>query len=138
MWRELIAVLGEHVAFQAPASAEEIKALESKLNASLPAELFSLLGETNGAEVGYAPLVWSVNDIAASNEAMRTQVRVGGELASFMPVDHLLFFGEAGNGVLFAFPITPEGVRDNVFLWDHEDDSRTCQARSLAAWLQGD
>lgn len=137
MWRELIADLGENAVFNPPASVEEIQDLETRLQMSLPEDFVALLGETNGAEVGFVRIVWSINEIAENNEELRSQVRIGGELQAYMPVDHLFFFGEAGNGDLFAFPIAPEGARNRVFMWNHEDDSRTCQAHSLADWLRG-
>lgn len=137
MWRELIADIDGNAVFHAPCSDEEFMRLETTLNVSLPNEFAALLKETNGVEVAYGvSLVWSVNDIAENNMEMRSQIRPGGELAFCMPVDHLLIFGESGNGDLYAFPITPEGVQNRVFVWDHEDDSRTCQANSLAHWLR--
>ena len=54
-----------------------------------------------------------------------------------MSVDHLLFFGDRGNGDLVGFPYYSEGVRNDVFLWNHEDDSWMNQAVSLRDWLKG-
>lgn len=55
----------------------------------------------------------------------------------YMPFDHLLFFGDAGNGDQFAFPIQSDGLihRLDVFVWNHEDDSRSWVARSLKDYL---
>jgi hypothetical protein len=59
-----------------------------------------------------------------------------------MPFDSLLFFADAGNGDQFAFPITGARVRDDVFVWDHESDSRRWYAGSLGQyidwWLSGE
>ncbi len=53
-----------------------------------------------------------------------------------MPFDSLLFFGEAGNGDQFFYRILDGHVRDaDVYLWDHETDSRTWGAPSLVAFL---
>ncbi|MEV5283286.1 SMI1/KNR4 family protein [Streptomyces sp. NPDC051994] len=51
-----------------------------------------------------------------------------------MPFDALLFFADAGNGDLFALLATID--RPDVFVWNHEDDSRTCAAPSLAEYLR--
>src|SRR5690348_12775719 len=43
----------------------------------------------------------------------------------YMPFDPLFVFAWVGNGDLFFFPIQAGGIhRDDVFLWDHETDSR--------------
>ena len=43
-----------------------------------------------------------------------------------MPFDNLLFFGDSGNGDLFALAIDADGRvrRGDVFCWDHETDGR--------------
>ena len=53
-----------------------------------------------------------------------------------MPFDALLFFADAGNGDQFAFPITATAARDDVFVWDHENDSRSWYAASLKSYLE--
>jgi SMI1/KNR4 family protein SUKH-1 len=136
MWRELIARLDAEATFHPPATLEELRGAESRLGVTLPAELRHALLETNGAEVAYGTgLLWSAQEIAGRNLDMRREWRAG-EWRT-MPFDHLLFFGELGNGDLVCFPITLEGVSNCVFLWDHEDDSRTSAATSLADWLRG-
>ncbi|BAU85302.1 SMI1/KNR4 family protein [Streptomyces laurentii] len=50
-----------------------------------------------------------------------------------MPFDPLLFFGEAGNGDLFAFLARID--RPDVVVWNHELDSRTWVAPSLTTYL---
>ncbi|HZC07107.1 MAG TPA: SMI1/KNR4 family protein [Ktedonobacterales bacterium] len=136
MYRELIARLDAEATFHPPATLEELRGAESRLGVTLPAELRDALLETNGAEVAYGVgLVWSSEEIARRNLDMRREWR-GGEWRA-MPVDHLLFFGELGNGDLVCIPVTLEGAGNCIFLWDHEDDSRTSVATSLADWLQG-
>ena len=137
MWRELIERLDAEATFHPPAMLEQLQAVESRLGVALPAELRNLLLETNGAEVAYGTgLVWAAEEIAQRNLDMRREWQRW-EWAGVMPIDHLLFFGELGNGDLVCFPITAERVRNRVFLWDHEDDSRTSSAASLADWLRG-
>jgi SMI1 / KNR4 family (SUKH-1) len=137
MWRELIERLDAEATFHPQATLEQLQAVESRLGVTLPAELRDLLLETNGAEVAYGTgLVWAAEEITTRNLDMRRAWQRG-EWAGVMPIDHLLFFGELGNGDFVCFPITAEGVRNRVFRWDHEDDSRISSATSLADWLRG-
>ena len=53
-----------------------------------------------------------------------------------MPFDHLLFFADARNGDQFVFPVMADSVIRQDVLWNHNDDSRTCVAPSLAALLK--
>jgi hypothetical protein len=49
-----------------------------------------------------------------------------------MPFDHMLVFGGGGNGDLFFFPVHSDGsLAPNVFIWDHESDSRSYFANTL-------
>ena len=48
-----------------------------------------------------------------------------------MPFDHVLAFGQTGNGDLFFHPVLRGEVREAVFVWGHEDDSRTWYARDV-------
>ena len=55
----------------------------------------------------------------------------------YMPFDSLLFFADPGNGDQFAFPIQSSSIRRaDVFVWNHEDDSRTWVAPSLEKYLE--
>ena len=137
MWRDLIEHLDAEAVFHPPAMLEQLHAVEAGLGITIPAELRDLLLETNGAEVAYGTgLVWSTEEITRRNLEMRREWQRGA-WAGMMPIDHLLFFGELGNGDLCFFPIAAEGVRNRVFRWDHEDDSRISSAVSLADWLRG-
>ncbi len=49
-----------------------------------------------------------------------------------MPFDCLLFFADGGNGDLFGYSILNGIVqRDDIYVWNHENDSRTWVAPSL-------
>jgi hypothetical protein len=104
----------------------------SSLGHPLPADLVALLRESDGIEGEYgAGLIWSAERIASENRTLRDD----GELATlYMPFDPLLFFADAGNGDLFA--LLPGLRRPDVFVWNHEDDSRTWVAPSLAKYLE--
>jgi SMI1/KNR4 family protein SUKH-1 len=138
MWHEMIAKIEPNAEFHPPATLEQLVAVEAALEVTLPVELKALLLETNGVEGQYGPaFVWSTDEILSRNLEMRADWRPGGWLEGYMPVDHLLFFGDLGNGDLVFFPITPDGVRSRVYRWDHEDDSRNWEASGLADWLRG-
>lgn len=54
-----------------------------------------------------------------------------------MPFDCLLFFADAGNGEQFAYSIQDGLIRkDDIYVWNHEDDSRTWVAPSLKKFIQ--
>ncbi|MFF1343764.1 SMI1/KNR4 family protein [Streptomyces sp. NPDC058290] len=137
MWTELISVLPGETSVEAAASEAAIRACQEQLGHPLPDELASLLRESNGVQGEYGlGLIWSIERIAAENRTFRTDT----DLARlYMPFDALLFFGDAGNGDQFA--LVPHTGRTDVFAWDHENDSRTWVAPSLAKyfdwWLTG-
>ncbi len=91
--------------------------------------------ETNGAFGAYGlGLVWSVERVVRENLFFRLHPDFQ-EL--YMPFDCLLFFGDAGNGDQFAFAITGGKIRrDDIFVWDHETDSRTWVAPGLSTYLE--
>jgi hypothetical protein len=134
-WRELVQRLTPDCDFSPPATESQIAAAERALGAALPADLRSLLLESNGIVGRYGlGLVWPVERIEADNVAFRSNADFG-EL--YMPFDHLLFFADAGNGDQFAYCVlTGEVRRDDVFAWNHEDDSRTWAAPTLARYLE--
>jgi SMI1/KNR4 family protein SUKH-1 len=131
MWLELAAELG--LASAGPASEEDIAAAESAVGCELPGDLRSLLVETDGLGDG---LVLSAGEIAQVNREMRTTADFA-EL--YMPFEPLLFFGAEGNGDLYAFPILAGVARStDVFVWDHESDSRTATAFGLERYVRGE
>ncbi|MEU9917381.1 SMI1/KNR4 family protein [Streptomyces sp. NPDC051001] len=54
--------------------------------------------------------------------------RDGSTRRLYMPFDALLFFGDNGGGDHFAFVQRPQ--RPDIFVWEHESDSRR--------WVAGD
>ncbi|MFE4360551.1 SMI1/KNR4 family protein [Kitasatospora sp. NPDC056800] len=75
-----------------------------------------MLLESNGI-VGRTSVdtVWTVEQ--------NLHFRTDGSFARLsMPFDALLFFGDNGGGDQFAFVRTPR--RPDVFVWEHETDSR--------------
>lgn len=141
MWRETVSALEPVAAFSSPASQEEIQAIERALSIKLPRELRELLAESNGISGSYGGgLVWPADRIVTDNVTFRSSFD-----GLYMSFESLPFFADAGNGDQFAFAIKrgQEGeLHSDVYVWDHEDDSRRWYAGSLLKylewWLSGD
>lgn len=133
MWRELINALPGPPAMGPPVSANAIAEAERVLGQSIPADLAALLAECDGVGDEYSLyVVWPAERIAAENRLLREDEDLG---TLYMSFDQLLFFGDAGNGDLFA--LVPHTGRPDVFAWDHETDSRTRVAAGLDKYLDG-
>lgn len=91
-----------------------------------------MLLETNGM-IGHSGVdtVWSIGQIIEQNLFFRTDASFAG---LYMPVDPLLFFGDNGGGDQFAFVQSPE--RPDIFVWEHETDSRRWVAGHLKDYLE--
>ncbi|MGN9863253.1 SMI1/KNR4 family protein [Bacillus swezeyi] len=104
--------------------------IKRKFNIRLPNELESLLKETDGINDEFdCPLIWSADRIIAENEELRN-----GEVFKdiYLPFDYLLFIADTVNGDLFAYSILNGSIqKDDIYVWNHEDDSRTWVAPSL-------
>lgn len=114
-----------------PADPAMVTTAEQRLGCSIPAELVALLQETDGV-VGHdgVETVWPLSRIVEENLHFRSDRAFAG---LSMPFDPLLFFGDNGGGDRFAFVRTPP--RPDVFVWEHEDDSRRWAARDLRDYL---
>ena len=134
-WKEQILKLCSAAEFFPGVKRHEIQQAEAELGVTLPDDLASLLQESNGVEGEYGlGLIWQLERIVQENKAFRENPDFP-EL--YMPFDHLLFFADAGNGDQFAFPIQAGAIRrPDVFVWNHEEDSRTCCAPSLSKYLE--
>jgi hypothetical protein len=101
----------------------------------LEAQLRSCLLEADGVRGEYSlDLLWPIERIVADNRRFRSHPDFR-EL--YMPFDCLLFFADAGNGDQFAYPILVGAIRRNdIFVWNHEDDSRTWVAPSLKTYFE--
>ncbi|MDD9943430.1 MAG: SMI1/KNR4 family protein [Myxococcales bacterium] len=54
-----------------------------------------------------------------------------------MPFDHLVFFADAGNGDQFALAVRGGQIRSpDVFVWNHEDDSRSWAAPDVRTYVE--
>ena len=135
MWKNLASSINNKCEFKSAVSASAIIRAEGILNIKLPHALKECLSETNGILGEYnLNLIWPIERIESSNIEFRENIDFK-EL--YMPFDSLLFFGDAGNGDQFAFPILSGEVRRNdVFVWSHEDDSRTWIAPNLQHFVE--
>lgn len=132
MWVEFVAGLCPEAVFHGPASEDEIESAAARLGGSLPDPLVSLLRESDGVQGDYGHgLIWPLHRIVADNILFRTNTDFRD---LYMPFDPLLFFADAGNGDQFAFVWQPR--RDEIFVWNHEDDSRRWAAQSLERYLE--
>lgn len=140
MWRDYLKKRSADLTFNPPAPEEEIFRIAQELSVELPDELRDILSESNGIEGEYGlGLLWDGSRIKEDNLRFRSSSDFPD---LYMPFDNLLFFGDAGNGDQFAFTILRGGVtRSDIFVWNHEDDSRTWIAPSLKIfydwWLTG-
>jgi hypothetical protein len=131
MWKEAAAEASPDIEARAPVDATALAEAERRLGRSLPVQLTALLMETNGVVDEYGTeIVWSLDRIVEQNLLFWSPDTFPG---LYMPFDPLLFFGDNGGGDQFAFVLTPE--RPDIFVWDHEDDSRLWAARELKDYL---
>ncbi|MBX9626394.1 MAG: SMI1/KNR4 family protein [Gemmataceae bacterium] len=134
MWKELIRRFEPAARFRDPVTPAELVAAEARLGSPLPAELRDCLLETNGVETEYAVLLWGVGRIADDNHLFRTNPEFRD---LYMAFDQLLFFADAGNGDQFGYRMLPgAGLDTEIYVWNHEDDSRTWAASGLARFLE--
>lgn len=118
--------------FHPPAQAEALSATEASLGHPLPNDLGPVLAESDGIDGEYGiGLLWNVDRIRRDNIEFRTYEDFR-EL--YMPFDGLVFLADAGDGDQFALSLTGNC---EVYIWDHENDSRIWIARSVMACLEG-
>ncbi|MEU9031883.1 SMI1/KNR4 family protein [Streptomyces sp. NPDC048383] len=131
MWRQVVQEVFPKAGFREPAQVPEIVEAEKRLGRALPAQLKQLLLESNGV-IGrtHVDTVWTVDQIVEQNLLFWSDESFA---QLYMPFDALLFFGDNGGGDQFAFVQKPE--RADVFVWEHESDSRRWVANNLRDYL---
>jgi hypothetical protein len=131
VWRELARRLLPDAQFESGVDPSDLDPAAEALGEALPDELRSLLLETNGI-IGSNGLdvVWRLDRIIADNRMFRTSSDFA-EL--YLPFEGLLFFGDSGGGDQFAFVLRDN--RRDIFVWDHETDSRYWVAGYLQSYL---
>jgi len=135
MWTELARRFQPEARAAPPAPSAVVEEAEEALGVQLPAELRALFEETDGLIDEYGAGIWSVARLVENTLRMWEDFS-GGDL--YMPFGNLLLIGDAGNGDLFAYPIQGDGAinRADIFLWDHETDSRQWVAASLRQFVE--
>ncbi|PEY99681.1 SMI1/KNR4 family protein [Bacillus sp. AFS018417] len=136
MWKKFIKDISSDYIFKNPANISDLEQLESIFKIKLPTELKTFLNETDGVYGEYGcPLIWSSNQIQQENINIRSHK----ELNDFcMTFESLFFFSDAGNGDLFAYAVTKNGTieKGDIYVWNHENDSRTWVAPSLQKFIE--
>ncbi|MFJ9771383.1 SMI1/KNR4 family protein [Kitasatospora sp. NPDC101157] len=131
MWRRAVQEIFPGAGFRAPVAASAIAEAEERLGRRLPTELGQVLLESDGVTGrGSVDTVWALERIVEQNLLLRSDESFA---RLYMPFDPFLFFGDNGGGDLFAFVRKPE--RPDVFVWEHESDSRRWVANDLRDYL---
>jgi SMI1-KNR4 cell-wall len=136
MWREYLSSISKKCQFKASATKKEILSIEKELNVDLPEQLADLYNETNGVYGNYGiSFIWSIDQMVKENLFFWTIH----EYSDYMlPLDTFLFFSDAGNGDLFGYSIVNGSIQtDDIYVWNHEDDSRSVIASSLEEFIRG-
>lgn len=135
-WCEFVSTKIPNHECPAGATWAEVSLAEDQLGLTLPADLKSLLMEANGVFGEYdIPLIWPLERIVEENLRIK---RDEGLRSRYMPLDCLFFFADAGNGDMFAYAVVQGEVRcPDIFVWNHEDDSRRVVAASLKVFMEG-
>ncbi|MFD5521689.1 SMI1/KNR4 family protein [Streptomyces sp. NPDC127066] len=131
MWRETAAQTFPGVGLREAVQASGLAEAQERLGRTLPTELGALLLESDGV-IGHTDTdtVWPLDRIVEQNLFFWSDETLA---QLYMPFDALLFFGDNGGGDQFAFVQRPE--RPDIFVWEHESDSRRWVAGGLRDYL---
>ncbi|MEU7576711.1 SMI1/KNR4 family protein [Streptomyces sp. NPDC041068] len=131
MWKEVALAAFPEAEFSSPIGSGATADAEQRLGCGLPSALVGLLAETDGVVGHYGvDTVWPLERLVEDNLRFWSDPTLAG---LYMPFGPLLFFGDNGGGDQFAFIRTPP--REDIYVWDHEDDSRRWVARNLQDYL---
>ncbi len=136
MWKEYLLSISKECQFKAPATEADIFPIKRDLNIDLPKKLADLYKETNGVFGIYGiSFIWSTEQMVKENLFFRAIQKQSDSMRS---LDTFLFFSDAGNGDLFGYSIENGSIQnDEIYVWDHEDDSRRVIASSLEEFIKG-
>lgn len=110
MWRERVLSLDADATFAEGADPASIAEVEKSLGVRLPDSLKSLLIEADGVRGLHGDqLMWSTATIRNENAQARTNQAYHDH---YMPLDHSIFFSDAGNGELFGFGVVQGAIRN--------------------------
>jgi hypothetical protein len=131
MWRETAAQTFPGVGLREAVQESGLAVAQERLGRRLPAELRALLLESDGV-IGHTDTdtVWPLDRIVEQNLLFWSDETLA---RLYMSFDAFLFFGDNGGGDQFAFVQRPE--RPDIFVWEHESDSRRWVAGGLRDYL---
>jgi cell wall assembly regulator SMI1 len=130
-WRDKINLCFPACKLSNPAPKALILDSESKLGRTLPADLVALLSESNGFTTARGDSVIEPIDYIISDT-----LDLWSYEDLYIAPKTMVAFGGPGDGDRYFFPILPNGeYKDEVYLWDHETDSRKWISQSLADFL---
>lgn len=113
----------------------DISTAEEKLLCKFNDELIELLSYSNGLTGEYdLPILYSLDEIVKCNINFRTDSILIDTYKSF---DNMLFFLDAGNGDYFGFEVDNNECKDEVVVWNHENDTRRYLSENLFVFLYG-
>lgn len=126
-WRDRILLCFPDAKINPPALPGQIEKIEKELNRLLPDSLKSALKEADGfSDHTGACIIENLSFLVSDNLDLWSYTDL------YMAPTSMLAFGGPGNGDRYFFPILPNNdYKDEVYIWDHEDDSRTWVAQSL-------
>lgn len=136
MWKDYVSDISNEYSFNPSASKTEINQITTELGVELPEKLLGLYNETNGVFDSFGcPLIWAASQIVKDNLFFRN---FEDYKDIYMPFNHLLFFSDNGCGDLFGYRILNGTIQtEDIYVWNHEDDSRTWVASSLEEFIKG-
>lgn len=136
MWIDYVNAISNEYSINPPASKVEINQITAELGVELPEKLLGLYNETNGVFDSFnCPLIWSISQVVKDNLFFRN---FKDYKDIYMPFNHLLFFSDNGCGDLFGYRILNGTIQtEDIYVWNHEDDSRTWVASSLEEFIKG-
>ena len=136
MWKDQLISISKECQFKAPATEADISLIKRELDIDPPEKLAELCKETNGVFGNYGiSFIWSTEQMVKENLFFRA---IHKQSDSMRLLDTFLFISEAGNGDLFGYSIENGSIQnDDIYVWNHEDDSRCVIASSLEEFIKG-
>ena len=138
MWKDYLISISKECQFKSPATEADISLIKRELDIDLPEKLADLCKETNGVFGNYGiSFIWSTEQMVKENLFFGAIQKQSDSMRSWS-LDTILFFSDAGNGDLFGYLIENGSIQnDDIYVWNHEDDSRRVIASSLEEFIKG-
>ncbi|MCX5384543.1 SMI1/KNR4 family protein [Streptomyces sp. NBC_00083] len=132
MWRAMALQAFPGVELREPAREADLVEAGRRLGCELPEQLAQLLRASDGLTgPSSVDTIWPIAHIVEHNLLFRSDPSFA---QLYMPFEPLLFFADNGGGDQFAFVQKPR--RPDVFVWEHETDSRRWVAGDLRDYLE--